>query len=196
MPPIDEDLEPNPLFTKLPDDEEEDDGESGKESGEDENKKPDDKSEDKPEDKPEDKTQTQHTTQPPTGDTVDQLLAVQDLIHDIEAEVRQEYPDLEESQIKSITKKLITAGGSQNLATYKEAGAHLELGLTEYGRAVKSGKIKLAGSAPKQRKQEPSSSGGRTPGGSKTMSSTAQKFGEIFGGALGEEDTKKAQRFL
>ncbi len=177
------------MVTKLPDDEEEED-ESGEESGEEEGKKP----EGAAEEKPEEKAQTPHV--PPTGDTVDQLLAVQDLIHDIESEIRQEYPDLEESQIKSITKKLITAGGSQNLATYKEAGAHLELGLTEYGRAVKAGKIKPAGSTPKPRRAEPSSSGGRTPGGSKTVSATGQKFAEIFGGALGDEETKKYQKFL
>lgn len=182
MPLIDDELEPNPLFTRLPDDDEEE--ESGEESGEEESRKPEIGAE----------SQVPHI--PVTGDTVDQLLVVQDLIHDIETEIRQEYPDLEESQIKSITKKLITAGGSQNLSAYKEAGAHLELGLTEYGRAVKAGKIKPAGSAPKPRKAEPSSSGGRTPGGSKTVSATGQKFAEIFGGTLGDEETKKYQKFL
>jgi hypothetical protein len=184
MPPIDDELEPNPLFTKLPDDEEEEEEEG---SGEPE---PEPKTEDKPEEK------TQAPQVPPSGDTVDQLLAVQDLIADIESEVRTEYPDLEESQVKAITKKLIQAGGSQNLSAYKEAGAHLELGLTEYGRAVKAGKIKPGGSAPKPRRAEPSSSGGRTPGGAKTVSSTGQKFAEIFGGSLGDEETKKYQKLL
>jgi hypothetical protein len=191
MPPIDDELEPNPLFTRLPDDDDEDDSEGDDDkSGEDAGKKPEDS---KPEDKSEEKVVP---PQIPTGDTVDQLLAVQDLIHDIESDIRTEYPDLEESQVKSITKKLIAAGGSQNLAAYKEAGAHLELGLTEYGRAVKAGKIKVGGAAPKVRKQEPSSSGTRTPGGSRGVSSAGQKFADIFGGALGDEETKKYQKLL